>query len=306
MKKYKMRISEIITAFALMLLLSACSITSISQTGEPKNADESIAIENTSEDIEVLASSEINLENDDTHECAEEEMDNTLAVIEDPEADIAFGKKLWDAFYLAKMEGIEYGEPKFEGHDEASFAIYDVDGDSKNELIISWPGEAMASYVTYIWGYENGNTHVELTEFPALTYYDNHTIKAEWSHNQGLAGENFWPYTLYKYNPNTDIYDCIGGADAWDKSFWDKDSRGNTFPDDIDKDGDGFVFYVFPADRVGYYDIPPVDGDEYKKWKDNILKDANEITIPFTGMTDESISRLGAPKPEYNFLETAG
>lgn len=55
MKKYKMRISEIITAFALMLLLSACSTTSISQTGEPKNADKSITIEDTSADMDAVS-----------------------------------------------------------------------------------------------------------------------------------------------------------------------------------------------------------------------------------------------------------
>ena len=106
--------------------------------------------------------------------------------------------------------------------------MYDVDGDGQEELLLNWTGASMADTVEYIWGYRDNGTHVELCEFPALTCYDNGVIEAQWSHNQGLAGE-FWPYFLYRYNAETDQYEICGGADAWDKSVAKTKETGRRF-----------------------------------------------------------------------------
>ena len=70
----------------------------------------------------------------------------------------------------------------------------------------------MAAQAEYVFKYdpEAKKLQTEFSEFPALTFYDNGIIKAEWSHNQGLAGDNFWPYSLYQYAPETDSYVLVG------------------------------------------------------------------------------------------------
>lgn len=163
------------------------------------------------------------------------------------EQNTAFGEILWNAYYFATIEGKKYGEPDSEGHEEyGTFAVYDVDGDGKEELLLQWAGSSMAATVEYIWGYENGAAHVELSEFPLMTYFDNGIIEAFWSHNQGLAGD-FWPYSVYRYESDTDTYQSDGGVDAWDKKYAEKDNNGKSFPADIDRDGDGLVYYILPA-----------------------------------------------------------
>ena len=79
------------------------------------------------------------------------------------------------------------------------FAITDIDGDGMEELIINYSNACMAGMETIIYGFNPtvGQLKRELTEFPALTFYDNGMIRAEASHNH-TSGE-FWPFTLYQY-----------------------------------------------------------------------------------------------------------
>lgn len=166
----------------------------------------------------------------------------------------------------------------------------------------------MASNVEYIWGYNNGRTHVELKEFPGMRYYNNGIIEAEWSHNQGLGGD-FWPYSVYVYNSEMDEYQKFGAADAWDKTSTETEvnSEGETFPCSIDTDGDGMVYYILPADWDGHYDMTPLDGRDYESWRNGYLNKAEEVKdIRFQMLNEENISKLGAPKPDIQFPEPLG
>lgn len=84
---------------------------------------------------------------------------------------------------------------------------------------------------SYIWGYKDGKTHIELSEFPLMSYYSNGIIEVGWSHNHGLAGD-FWPYSVYLYNSELDEYQKYGAVDAWDKIGTEVEinSEGETFP----------------------------------------------------------------------------
>ena len=114
----------------------------------------------------------------------------------------------------------------------------------------------MAGQTGYVFAYneQTKKLNTELSEFPSLTFYDNGAVKAEWSHNQGRAGDNFWPYSLYQYAPETDSYALIGMVDAWDKTYAQTDDQNNPFPSDIDKSGTGMVYYIM---ENGEYDTSP-------------------------------------------------
>ena len=81
------------------------------------------------------------------------------------------------------------------------FAVYDVDHDGREELVFCYTATSMASMTAKIYDYDeaSGELYEELSQFPMLTFYDNATIGAGISHNQGYAGE-FWPYTFYTYD----------------------------------------------------------------------------------------------------------
>ena len=144
-----------------------------------------------------------------------------------------------------------------------NFAVYDVDHDGREELVFCYTATSMASMTAKIYDYDeaSGELYEELSQFPMLTFYDNATIGAGISHNQGYAGE-FWPYTFYTYDAANDSYRAEYFVDAWDKSLSDVNYNGEAFPDDADKDGDGIVYYLEapdgsetgePLDKAGAY-----------------------------------------------------
>lgn len=110
------------------------------------------------------------------------------------------------------------------------FAVYDVDHDGREELVFCYTATSMASMTAKIYDYDeaSGELYEELSQFPMLTFYDNATIGAGISHNQGYAGE-FWPYTFYTYDAANDSYRAEYFVDAWDKSLSDVNYNGEAF-----------------------------------------------------------------------------
>lgn len=183
--------------------------------------------------------------------------------------------------------GNDYGISDYSQISENKFAIYDIDFDGKDELIIQYTTTAMAGMIEAVFEYDSSLNTVkeEFMEFPALTYYDNGIVEAEWSHNQGLGGE-FWPYTLYQYSRETDAYIEVCMVDAWDKSYVETD-----FPDELDKDGDGIVYYIM---EDGTYELKtPVDLEEYMEWRNYYLGQAEKLNIPYRNLTEENIYGIG-------------
>ncbi|GAU78835.1 hypothetical protein [Fusibacter sp. 3D3] len=203
--------------------------------------------------------------------------------------------------YKSILEGI-FSEHTFPGGEacdwtedsdlsQNQFAVYDIDQDGQNELIIAYTNASLAGMVELIYDFEiNTQTANEVfREFPTITYYDNGIVKAEWSHNQGLAGD-FWPYTLYKYESESDQYANVGMVDAWDRSLSESNYEGNSFPSESDTDGDGIVYYIM---QDGEYKLDqPIDYAEYEQWRDAYMNNAKEVTVPFVNLTQENIDNI--------------
>lgn len=172
------------------------------------------------------------------------------------------------------------------------FALCDVDNDGKEELLLMYTTASMAGMAGYVCGYDarTEKLHIELSVFPFLTFYDNGIIKAGWSHNQGRAGDSFWPYSLYQYAPETDSYFLVGMVDAWDKNYDGSADQDNPFPDDIDISGTGYVYYIM---EDGRYDTShPVDASEYNAWIGSYLGNASEIQIDYMDLAEENVSLI--------------
>lgn len=168
--------------------------------------------------------------------------------------------------------------------DDNQYAIYDVDGDGKEELLIRYTSTYTAGMTAAIYGYDeaSGEVREELLEYPSLTFYDNKMIRADLSHNHGL-GPDIWPYSLYAYNEDSDSYDFFAGAQAWQKEFFPEDYDGNPFPDEADRDGDGVVYFI--QNQAGE-NSAPMDGDEYDRWLDGCVGNAGQAEIPWEKLNE--------------------
>ena len=170
------------------------------------------------------------------------------------------------------------------------FAVCDVDGDGREELVIQYlTANMVAGMRALIYDTdETGGLRLQFSEFPNLTFYDNGAIQAGWSHNQGLAGD-FWPYTLYVYDPESDLYRDIGSVDAWSRDF-----QPQNYPADTDTSNSGFVYYVYRDMGTEYGVIPPVDEREYLQWREEYLAGAAELELLWQSLTAEQIQTLTA------------
>lgn len=174
------------------------------------------------------------------------------------------------------------------------FAVYDVDGDGQDELILLNNTETTAGTSGYVFGYEEGTEglQTELLEYVDLTFYDNGFVKAGWSHNQGLAGDHFWPYNLLQYDASIDCYRPYYIVDAWDKEYGGANEQGETYPTEIDKSNAGIVYFIMPG--MEYDNSNPVDQSEYTAWVDQTIGGANELQLQYFDLTKENVARLGS------------
>lgn len=203
--------------------------------------------------------------------------------------------------YVSALEGVYndhvYPDGKDCGFDDNAdlsknkFAVYDIDGDGKDELIIQNTTTSVAGMAEFIYDYNEESDKVveQFHEFPQSTYFDNGVVKAGWSHNQGLAGD-FWPYNLYKYDKDKDGYNEIASVDAWQRKFAEKNGEGKSYPVDVDTNNDGIIFYIM--DNGSYDTSNPVSKENYDNWYQSMVNGAKELSVPYVDLTKENIDNL--------------
>ena len=174
----------------------------------------------------------------------------------------------------------------------SSFAVYDVDGDGQDELILLNNTATMAGTSGYVFDYEEGTEglQTELLAYTDLTFYDNGIVQAKWSHNQGLAGDTFWPYSLFQYDASIDCYRPYYNVDAWDKACGETNGDGQPFPTEVDKSGVGIVYFI--SEGNGNDLSHPVDQSEYTAWLNQMIGSANVLPLQYFDLTKENVALL--------------
>lgn len=172
---------------------------------------------------------------------------------------------------------------------ENRFAIWDVDGDGEKELVFSFTTapEAGKSEVIYCYDSQEERFSVELSEYPDLTYFSNGMILAKWSHNQGLAGEALWPYTLYTYDAARDGYQVLASVDAWDRTQSETGADGQPFPQEADPEGTGVVYFITQQDGTR-----TVGRQAYLAWYEQALEGAAPVELPYQNLTRQALDAL--------------
>ena len=215
------------------------------------------------------------------------------AVTPDPEARAAFAAALEALISDYVLPGGVPVDPPAtqDGMAANQFAVCDVDGDGEEELVIGYVSGMYAGYRGMVYRYDpaSGRLETQLEEFPMLTFYDNGAVQAGWSHNQGRGGR-FWPYTLYRYQPETDRYDRVGSADAYDLEVAAYNDL-HDYPFQTDTSRSGFVFYLDTGDGGSAYDVP-LDLSDYLAWRESWLGGASRLNILYQSLTRENIEAL--------------
>lgn len=191
------------------------------------------------------------------------------------------------AFEHIYPDGADTGFDSASGFIEDNhFAIFDINGDGVDELIVQFTTAPMAGNMETVYTYNESDNMVEtlLTVFPAVTYYDNGLVKEEWSHGSGLAGEDYWPYTLYQYCGDSGTYEMLVEVNMWSKAIDTVDYKGDLYPEDIDTENAGTVF-ILTCDGT----TETVSKSDYEAWLSEVMGDAHPIQIPYQSLNEDNI-----------------
>ncbi len=178
---------------------------------------------------------------------------------------------------------------------ENEFSVYDIDNDEEDELIFMFTESCMAGMFCCIYEYEDGGFNTQLSVFPSCRFYDNGVIEVDSSHNQHFYNGDFWPYSLYYYNKETDSYDGIAFVEAYDKEtieavneeFVSVGKEPFNYPEEIDVSNYGFVYIVqYPDGHTATVDV-----SEYNAWHGSWVGDAEKLELPFMKLTQENIDK---------------
>lgn len=234
-------------------------------------------------------------------------IDDYILPWEDPEdSRKIFGEILWNAYLKGELyDGSKLDWTSTEGAAENHFAVTDIDGDGKEELLLSWTNASTAGHCFVICGCWRGAVYTQFSGFPSLRFYDNAAIEEDWSHNQGWSGR-FWPHYAYRYNPQSDLYEQVGFVEGWDKQL-----QPEGFPVDLDADGDGLVYDVRPTgvdwtSGSRYAPERMMDGPAFEEWRQTYLNGAQQMEVELFPLTEENIAALGAPKPDVPQAKPVG
>lgn len=176
--------------------------------------------------------------------------------------------------------------------EDNNFALFDVNGDGLEELIVKFVTAPMDQNAETVYAYDadTGTVKQLLSVYPQVTYYPGGIVKELWFHGSGLAGEDYWPYTLYRYNSESGIYECIAEVNMWSRDVDVVNYKGDPYPDDIDAEGAGTVFIVTQGDQT-----TTVSMSAYTAWLEELLGSAEPMTIPYQALTEDHIRSFPAP-----------
>ncbi len=273
---------NVILVAVLLILLCVCIIFAVisfkNTNNEPVNGGG------------IVSSGEISGENDGKTEIAQNDAE-TLKAYKEALKEIYNNHKLPDGTELF-YETDNSGDSVFGSLSDNMFAITDIDFDGKEELIISWTSAPVAGLICSVIGYDTTTKtyNQKYLGSPSTEFYDNGVITNPASNNQGLAGDKLWPYTLYKYNKETDSYDLVASVDAWDKELAEKDFDGTPYPTNIDKSGDGVVYYIIPEGT--YSSRKLINQQDYDTWINQYIGTAKKIEPSYKNLTEENINNV--------------
>ena len=185
------------------------------------------------------------------------------------------------------QNGRKYDYDGFFDFENNTFAILDVDGDGRQELIFNFNASYIGAMCEVVYDYdtEKGILREELaTRWVDTTYYNNGFVKVSDSHNHGHDPEarGVWPYTLYLYDESTDSYQL-----QYDVTSWDGQINSENFPGELDTDGDGLLYYILEDGKTTEdADVRPMNRQEYDNWVRETLPEWSVMDVTYYHMTE--------------------
>lgn len=180
------------------------------------------------------------------------------------------------------------------------FAICDINKDGKEELLLHLPYDTCETSGHFIYTENIENTGLEdLCSFNEDTvYYETGFVKEPISYGESLS-VNFNPFDIRMWDAGGFL--DAGRVEAWEKAYMPNDFSGEAFPDSVDIDGNGTVYFISGELGIDYDN--PVDDAEYREYINQFFGDGKEISVPWLELTMENVEKNTGYTEERIFTE---
>lgn len=251
-----------------------------------QSAEKSVVSENKMPEQE-----ENQLTNND-YEKRNDNTDSTLSIDEEAlrTAKIRhyYGEILWQLYCISTLPNIDVEPIDYNFHEmsENHYAIFDIDCDEEEELIIEYSTASMAGCLEVVYGYnpDTESLSIEYLGTMGVQFYDNGMIIEYLSHNHTYCID-FCPYRMAQYKSENDLYQNIAYVSAWDKNDANACSVVDKFPEQYDIDGDGVLYSIsYTNDISCELEDYKNDKADYDKWYESYLGGAKEIELDFKSL----------------------
>lgn len=198
---------------------------------------------------------------------------------------------LYNMYYNCEFPDWDY--KNYDKDVSIDFAVYDIDSDSRDELLVTFDNRSI-----YVYDHNSdGNLVKQLSGYIKSDFYENGAVRVYSYHNQTHSFK-VSPFVMYKYNKETDSYDECGNVSGIDKDIVDRvnqqiEEAGGTeffeYPVEYDTSNSGMVYYIRRSDDETEI---PLDLTEYNEYYEQFTENTDIIDIPFMKLTEKNIKKV--------------
>lgn len=175
------------------------------------------------------------------------------------------------------------------GEEKDRFALVDIDGDGRQELLFTAMNTISANMGTYVMKYNDKTGKVEfVARFFMPTFYVNRDVKSGFTHMPEPAIDGF---VYNRYNSKKNKWDSTDVV-RYEKEMFFEDSD-YVYPEKEDKNKNGVVYVrqKWSAKDNKYIVTEYIDDDKYPEWENKLLS-SKTIKIYYKDFTNENIKEI--------------
>ena len=171
------------------------------------------------------------------------------------------------------------------------YAVFDIDGDGRDELIISFSCAPSAYHRAYIFEYytDTHEWHYEGEFTPGSDIYDNGVI-ISYAHHANPRS-TIMHYRVLRYDADSDTFENAGYVDSWGRDIEIEISGDiGDYPEEYDTDNAGVVYLLRGfdgTDEIRYY-----SQSSYEEFLEELYGDSETISIPYNDMVLENLDNI--------------
>lgn len=185
--------------------------------------------------------------------------------------------------------------------EDSLFAIHDVDGDGRQELVFKFYEYLVGGFTEIIYSYDekSGILREKFSAWGNNTYYDNGFFKTSFYYGFPRDSEDreICHYALNRYDETTDSYQVECYVSTWEQYAGDDAvAFSEDFPEELDTDGDGILYCIWVDEdkyvMSDYSGAMLMNRQEYEVWVEEKIPHFYEMNVTFHPAAAESVKGI--------------